>query len=125
MDERIRVVIAAPAADAHDRAAQAVAHALRDAGMEVVYTGRSPTAEDIVATVVQEDADAVGLAGADPSLLSRVAELLGASGAGDVVVFGGGREPGRPPEEPGGATLFPPGTAPAEIVGWIRSAVAG
>ena len=91
--ERIRVVIAKPGLDGHDRGAKVVARALRDAGMEVVYTGLHQTPEQIVETVVQEDADAVGLSvlsGAHMTLFARLAELLGERGIDDVVVFGGG-----------------------------------
>ncbi|HEY4630858.1 MAG TPA: cobalamin B12-binding domain-containing protein, partial [Blastococcus sp.] len=93
MDERIRVVIAKPGLDGHDRGAKIVARALRDAGMEVVYTGLHQTPEQIVETVVQEDADAVGLSvlsGAHMTLFARLAELMEERGIDDVVVFGGG-----------------------------------
>ena len=93
MDERIRVVIAKPGLDGHDRGAKIVARALRDAGMEVVYTGLHQTPEQIVETVVQEDADAVGLSvlsGAHMTLFPRVVEELHKRGLDDVLVFGGG-----------------------------------
>ena len=93
VDERIRVVIAKPGLDGHDRGAKVVARALRDAGMEVVYTGLHQTPEQIVETAVQEDADAVGLSilsGAHMTLFARLAELLRERGVDDVVVFGGG-----------------------------------
>ena len=91
--ERIRVVIAKPGLDGHDRGAKVVARALRDAGMEVVYTGLHQTPEQIVETVVQEDADAVGLSvlsGAHMTLFARLVELLREREVDDVVVFGGG-----------------------------------
>ena len=92
-NERIRVVIAKPGLDGHDRGAKVVARALRDAGMEVVYTGLHQTPEQIVETVVQEDADAVGLSvlsGAHMTLFARLTELMRERGIDDVVVFGGG-----------------------------------
>ena len=90
---KIRVVIAKPGLDGHDRGAKVVARALRDAGMEVIYTGLHQTPEMIVETVIQEDADAVGLSihsGAHMSLFPRVVQLLRERGATDVLVFGGG-----------------------------------
>ncbi len=96
MSDRIRIVIAKPGLDGHDRGAKVIARALRDAGMEVVYTGLHQTPEQIVQTVIQEDADAVGLSilsGAHMTLFKRTVELLGESGAADVVVFGGGIVP--------------------------------
>ena len=94
--ERIRVVVAKPGLDGHDRGAKVVARALRDAGMEVVYTGLHQTPEQIVETAIQEDADAVGLSvlsGAHMTLFARVIELLERGGVEDVVVFGGGIVP--------------------------------
>src|SRR3954463_2099661 len=91
--QKIRVVVAKPGLDGHDRGAKIIARALRDAGMEVIYTGLHQTPEQVVATVVQEDADAVGLSllsGAHMTLFPRVLELLRQAGAGDVLVFGGG-----------------------------------
>ena len=96
MDRPIRVVIAKPGLDGHDRGAKIIARSLRDAGMEVIYTGLHQTPEQIVATVVQEDADAVGLSilsGAHMTLVPRVMELLKAEGAGDVMVLVGGTIP--------------------------------
>src|SRR6267378_1061485 len=90
---KIRVVVAKPGLDGHDRGAKVVARALRDAGMEVIYTGLHQTPEQIVETVIQEDADAVGLSihsGAHMTLFPKVLELLRARGATDVIVFGGG-----------------------------------
>ena len=129
MDERIRVVIAKPGLDGHDRGAKIVARALRDAGMEVVYTGLHQTPEQIVETVVQEDADAVGLSvlsGAHMTLFSRLSELLSERGIDDVVVFGGGIIPDEDIPELqrlGVAKIFTPGATTAEIVDWVREHV--
>ena len=129
VDERIRVVIAKPGLDGHDRGAKIVARALRDAGMEVVYTGLHQTPEQIVETVVQEDADAVGLSvlsGAHMTLFAKVAELLKARDAEDIVVFGGGIIPeGDIPEleKLGVAKVFTPGATTTEIVAWVRDNV--
>jgi methylmalonyl-CoA mutase C-terminal domain/subunit len=127
--ERIRVVVAKPGLDGHDRGAKVVARALRDAGMEVIYTGLHQTPEQIVETTVQEDADCVGLSvlsGAHMTLFRRVLELLRERGADDVVVFGGGIIPdGDIPElkEMGVAAVFTPGTPTSEIVDWLRTNV--
>ena len=129
MDERIRVVIAKPGLDGHDRGAKIVARALRDAGMEVVYTGLHQTPEQIVETVVQEDADAVGLSvlsGAHMTLFARLAELLGERGIDDVVVFGGGIIPDEDIpelERLGVAHIFTPGATTTDIVDWVREHV--
>ena len=129
MDERIRVVIAKPGLDGHDRGAKIVARALRDAGMEVVYTGLHQTPEQIVETVVQEDADAVGLSvlsGAHMTLFARLAELMGERGIDDVVVFGGGIIPDEDIpelERLGVAHIFTPGATTTEIVEWVRQHV--
>ena len=134
MDERIRVVIAKPGLDGHDRGAKIVARALRDAGMEVVYTGLHQTPEQIVETVVQEDADAVGLSvlsGAHMTLFARLSELMGERGIDDVVVFGGGIIPDEDIPELqrlGVANIFTPGATTTDIVDWVREhvgAVAG
>jgi methylmalonyl-CoA mutase C-terminal domain/subunit len=128
-EERIRVVIAKPGLDGHDRGAKVVARALRDAGMEVVYTGLHQTPEQIVATVVQEDADAVGLSvlsGAHMTLFARLAELLQERGVDDVVVFGGGIIPDEDIpelERLGVARVFTPGATTTEIVDWVREHV--
>jgi methylmalonyl-CoA mutase C-terminal domain/subunit len=130
MSGRIRVVVAKPGLDGHDRGAKVVARALRDAGMEVVYTGLHQTPEQIVETALQEDADAVGLSvlsGAHMTLFARVIELLEAKGATDVLVFGGGIIPEQDiPEltKLGVAKIFTPGATTHEIVDWVRSAVA-
>ncbi|MGY1848880.1 MULTISPECIES: cobalamin B12-binding domain-containing protein [unclassified Blastococcus] len=129
VDERIRVVIAKPGLDGHDRGAKVVARALRDAGMEVVYTGLHQTPEQIVETVVQEDADAVGLSvlsGAHMTLFARLAELLRERGVDDVVVFGGGIIPEEdvPELQRLGVTgIFTPGATTTEIVEWVRNHV--
>jgi methylmalonyl-CoA mutase C-terminal domain/subunit len=129
VDERIRVVIAKPGLDGHDRGAKIVARALRDAGMEVVYTGLHQTPEQIVETVVQEDADAVGLSvlsGAHMTLFARLAELMGERGIDDVVVFGGGIIPDEDMpelEKLGVARIFTPGATTTEIVDWVRAHV--
>ncbi len=129
VDERIRVVIAKPGLDGHDRGAKIVARALRDAGMEVVYTGLHQTPEQIVETVVQEDADAVGLSvlsGAHMTLFARLAELLRERAIDDVVVFGGGIIPDEDIpelERLGVARIFTPGATTTEIVDWVREHV--
>jgi methylmalonyl-CoA mutase C-terminal domain/subunit len=128
-EERIRVVVAKPGLDGHDRGAKVVARALRDAGMEVVYTGLHQTPEQIVETVVQEDADAVGLSvlsGAHMTLFERLAELLRERGIDDVVVFGGGIIPDEDIpelERLGVARIFTPGATTTEIVEWVREHV--
>jgi methylmalonyl-CoA mutase C-terminal domain/subunit len=127
--ERIRVVIAKPGLDGHDRGAKVVARALRDAGMEVVYTGLHQTPEQIVETVVQEDADAVGLSvlsGAHMTLFARLTELLREREADDVVVFGGGIIPDADRAElsrMGVAEVFTPGASTEDIVAWVREHV--
>jgi len=126
VSERIRIVIAKPGLDGHDRGAKIIARALRDAGMEVVYTGLHQTPEQIVQTVIQEDADAVGLSvlsGAHMTLFARVLELLANQQAGDVVVFGGGIIPDEDIpelEKAGVARIFTPGATMDEIVAWVR-----
>lgn len=129
VDERIRVVIAKPGLDGHDRGAKVVARALRDAGMEVVYTGLHQTPEQIVDTVVQEDADAVGLSvlsGAHMTLFARLTELMRERGVDDVVVFGGGIIPEEDVPELrriGVAGIFTPGATTTDIVEWVRDHV--
>ncbi|HEY6596512.1 MAG TPA: cobalamin B12-binding domain-containing protein [Asanoa sp.] len=130
MGSRIRVVVAKPGLDGHDRGAKVVARALRDAGMEVIYTGLHQTPEQIVETAIQEDADAVGLSvlsGAHMTLFRRVLELLTERGAQDVVVFGGGIIPEADiPElrKLGVAQIFTPGATTQSIVDWVRANVA-
>jgi methylmalonyl-CoA mutase C-terminal domain/subunit len=130
MTGRIRVVVAKPGLDGHDRGAKVVARALRDAGMEVVYTGLHQTPEQVVETALQEDADAVGLSvlsGAHMTLFAKVVELLKARGAEDVVVFGGGIIPAEDiPKltQLGVAKVFTPGAPTQSIVDWVRANVA-
>jgi methylmalonyl-CoA mutase C-terminal domain/subunit len=124
--ERVRVVIAELGRDGHDDGARIVARALRDAGMEVVYAGPHQTPEQIVETVVQEDADAVGLSGAHSTLFARLAELLRKREVDDVVVFGTGIVPDADLSELaelGVARVFPPGAGTTEIVTWVREHV--
>jgi methylmalonyl-CoA mutase C-terminal domain/subunit len=123
---RIRVVVAKPGLDGHDRGAKVVARALRDAGMEVIYTGLHQTPEQIVQTALQEDANAIGLSvlsGAHMTLFAKVIELLKDKSAQDVVVFGGGIIPNEDlPKlaELGVAKVFTPGVATQDIVTWVR-----
>jgi len=129
MSSRIRVVVAKPGLDGHDRGAKVVARALRDAGMEVIYTGLHQTPEQIVETAIQEDADAIGLSvlsGAHMTLFRRVVELLTERGAPDMVVFGGGIIPDADIPEltsMGVAKIFTPGATTQSIVDWVRAHV--
>ena len=126
---KIRVVVAKPGLDGHDRGAKIIARALRDAGMEVIYTGLHQTPEQIVATVVQEDADAVGisiLSGAHMTLIPRIMELLAGEGIDDVVVTVGGTIPAEDIEElkrRGVAEVFTPGAPTQAIIDFIQGAV--
>ena len=128
-EKKIRVVVAKPGLDGHDRGATIIARALRDAGMEVIYTGLHQTPEQIVETVIQEDADAVGLSilsGAHMTLVPRVMELLREQGADDVVVTLGGTIPSddvKELKELGVAEVFTPGASTQEAVDFIRGAV--
>jgi methylmalonyl-CoA mutase C-terminal domain/subunit len=126
VERTVRVVVAKPGLDGHDRGAKIVARALRDAGFEVIYTGLHQTPEQIVATAIQEDADAIGLSvlsGAHNYLFTRVLELLKEAGADEVAVFGGGI---IPPEDIaalkaiGVKELFTPGTSTQDIVRFVR-----
>ena len=123
----IRVVVAKPGLDGHDRGAKVVARALRDAGVEVVYTGLHQTPEQIVDAAIQEDADAIGLSvlsGAHLTLFPRVVELLAARDASDIVVFGGGIIPDGDIavlQDAGVAKVFTPGTSTHEIVDWVTA----
>lgn len=125
----IRVVVAKPGLDGHDRGAKVVARALRDAGMEVIYTGLHQTPEQIVEAAIQEDADVVGLSvlsGAHLTLFARVVELLAERDASDIVVFGGGIIPDDDIpelEKLGVAKVFTPGATTTDIVGWVRENV--
>ncbi|GAA0395212.1 cobalamin B12-binding domain-containing protein [Microbispora corallina] len=129
MEGRIRVVVAKPGLDGHDRGVKVVARALRDAGMEVIYTGLHQTPEQIVQTAIQEDAAAIGLSilsGAHMTLFARLLEVLREQGAEDVVVFGGGIIPDADIpelEKMGVAKIFTPGATTQEIVEWVRAAV--
>ena len=125
----IRVVVAKPGLDGHDRGAKIIARALRDAGMEVIYTGLHQTPEQIVETAIQEDADAVGisiLSGAHMTLVPKILEGLRENGAEDVVVVVGGTIPNEDADELkqlGVAGVFGPGASTSEIVEFVRSAV--
>jgi methylmalonyl-CoA mutase C-terminal domain/subunit len=125
----IRVLVAKPGLDGHDRGAKVVAAALRDAGMEVVYTGLHQTPEMIATAAVQEDVDVVGLSilsGAHLTLFPRVKRLLDEAGRGDILLVGGGIIPQgdiAALEAQGVARLFGPGTATADIVNYISAAV--
>ena len=129
-DRTIRVLVAKPGLDGHDRGAKVVASALRDAGMEVVYTGLHQTPEQVVATVVQEDAHAVGLSilsGAHMTLVPRIMELLAAEGADDVVVVVGGTIPSDDAHELrslGVAAIYTPGAPVGEMISFLEATVA-
>src|SRR5919112_1869464 len=126
---KIRVVVAKPGLDGHDRGAKIIARALRDAGMEVIYTGLHQTPEQIAETVIQEDADAVGLSilsGAHMTLVPKVVELLKQQGADDVIVTVGGTIPSDDiPElkELGVAEVFTPGSPTQDIIDFIKKSV--
>jgi methylmalonyl-CoA mutase C-terminal domain/subunit len=123
---KIRVVVAKAGLDGHDRGAKVVARALRDAGVEVIYTGLHQTPEQIVAAAIQEDVDAIGLSilsGAHMTLFARVIELLKEQNAADIVVFGGGIIPDEDTAElsrMGVARIFTPGAPTTEITAWVR-----
>jgi methylmalonyl-CoA mutase C-terminal domain/subunit len=125
----IRIVVAKPGLDGHDRGAKVVARALRDAGYEVIYTGLHQTPEQIVETAIQEDADVIGLSvlsGAHMTLFKKVIALLDERDARDIVVFGGGIIPEADIpllEEAGVAKVFTPGATTTEIVAWVRENV--
>jgi methylmalonyl-CoA mutase C-terminal domain/subunit len=127
----IRVVVAKAGLDGHDRGAKVVARGLRDAGMEVIYTGVHQTPEQVVETALQEDADAIGLSllsGAHNFLFPRVAELMREKGMDDVLLFGGGIIPEEDVpflKEHGVERVFPPGSSLEEISAYVREAVSG
>jgi methylmalonyl-CoA mutase C-terminal domain/subunit len=127
---RLRIVVAKPGLDGHDRGAKIVARALRDAGHEVIYTGLHQTPEQIVETAIQEDADLIGLSvlsGAHMTLFRRLVELLKERDAEDIRVFGGGIIPDEDIpvlEELGVAKVFTPGATTGEITGWVAAAFA-
>ncbi|TMM03872.1 MAG: cobalamin B12-binding domain-containing protein [Actinobacteria bacterium] len=128
-EKKIRVVVAKPGLDGHDRGAKIIARALRDAGMEVIYTGLHQTPEQIVETVIQEDADAVGLSilsGAHMTLVPRILELLSEQGVNDVLITLGGTIPADDVPQLkalGVAEVFGPGASTQDIVDFIRGAV--
>ncbi len=125
----LRIVVAKPGLDGHDRGAKVIARALRDAGMEVVYTGLHQTPEQIVEGAIQEDADGIGLSvlsGAHMTLFAKTIELLKARDASDIVVFGGGIIPEddiAELKELGVAKVFTPGATTTEIVEWVNQHV--
>jgi methylmalonyl-CoA mutase C-terminal domain/subunit len=126
MDRRIRVLVAKPGLDGHDRGAKIVARALRDAGMEVIYTGLRQTPEQIVSAAVQEDVDAIGisiLSGAHNTIMPRICQLLRAQGMRDVAVLVGGIIPDEDIpglKQAGVAEVFQPGASTQEIIEYIR-----
>ena len=128
MDRKIRVVVAKPGLDGHDRGAKVVARAFRDAGMEVIYTGLRQTPEQIVATAIQEDADAIGisiLSGAHEYCFKAIIDLLKEKNASDIIVFGGGVIPET--DYPtllgfGAGAIFGPGTPTTETIAWLEKA---
>ncbi|WP_062431477.1 cobalamin B12-binding domain-containing protein [Herbidospora daliensis] len=129
MESRIRIVVAKPGLDGHDRGVKVVARALRDAGMEVVYTGLHQTPEQIVRTAIQEDAAAIGLSilsGAHMTLFAKVMDLLREQDATDIVVFGGGIIPEEDIPElraMGVKGIFTPGATTDEIVEWVKTTI--
>ncbi len=128
-ERKIRILVAKPGLDGHDRGAKIVARALRDAGMEVIYGGLHQTPEEVVATAVQEDVDAIGLSilsGAHNYLFGRVIELLRERGADDIVVFGGGIIPPEDIERLKGLgvkEIFTPGTSTRDIIAFVHQHV--
>jgi methylmalonyl-CoA mutase C-terminal domain/subunit len=126
---RPRILVAKPGLDGHDRGIKVVARALRDAGVEVIYTGLHQTPEQIAAAAIQEDVDAVGLSclsGAHMTLYPRVVELLRDQGADDITVFGGGIIPEadfEPLKQAGIAQIFTPGASTKEIIEWVNTNV--
>lgn len=131
MANKVRVLLAKPGLDGHDRGIKVIAAALRDAGMEVVYTGLRQTPEQIVTAAIQEDVDAVGvsiLSGAHMTLFPAILDLLREKGAENILLFGGGIIPDEDVaalEKKGVAKLFTPGAATTEIIEWLNGAVAG
>ncbi|MBS2026133.1 MAG: cobalamin B12-binding domain-containing protein [Deltaproteobacteria bacterium] len=126
-DQKLRILVAKPGLDGHDRGAKIIARALRDEGFEVIYTGLHQTPEMIVAAAVQEDVDAIGMSimsGAHMTLFPAVIDLLKAQGASDVCVFGGGIIPdGDIPalKQLGVAEIFLPGASTRDIAAWVRT----
>ena len=129
MTSPIRVLVAKPGLDGHDRGAKVVARALRDAGCEVIYSGLHQTPEQIVTTAIQEDVDAIGLSilsGAHMTLFARVKELLDKESSRNILVFGGGIIPEADKAELlklGVSAIFTPGTPTSEIINWLNGAV--
>ena len=129
MDRPLRILVGKPGLDGHDRGAKIIARTLRDAGMEVIYTGLHQTAEMIVEAALQEDVDAIGLSilsGAHGVQFPAVRELLDEKGAQDIILFGGGIIPDEDIailEGQGVAKIFTPGVSTAEIVDWLRASV--
>jgi methylmalonyl-CoA mutase C-terminal domain/subunit len=129
MDRKIRVVVAKPGLDGHDRGAKVIARAFRDAGMEVIYTGLRQTPEQIVATAIQEDADAIGisiLSGAHLYCFKAIIDLLKKQHAADIIVFGGGviPETDYPAlKKYGAGAIFGPGTPTGDTIEWLQNAV--
>ncbi len=125
----LRIIVAKPGLDGHDRGAKIIARALRDAGFEVIYTGLHQTPEMIVAAAIQEDVDAIGLSvlsGAHMTIFPAVIDLLKQKGASDIAVFGGGIIPQddvTPLKERGVSAVFPPGSTTQAIIEWIRANV--
>ncbi|MBI4495874.1 MAG: cobalamin B12-binding domain-containing protein [Deltaproteobacteria bacterium] len=129
MERKVRILVAKPGLDGHDRGAKVVARALRDGGFEVVYTGLHQTPEEIVNAAIQEDVDAVGvsiLSGAHRYLLPRIVQLLREKQAGDIKVFGGGIIPKEDIpglKAQGVEAVFLPGTSTEDIVSWVRESI--
>ena len=127
--KNLRILVAKPGLDGHDRGAKIIARALRDAGFEVIYTGLHQTPEMIAETAVQEDVDAIGLSilsGAHMTLFPKIVELLRAKGVGDVPIFGGGIIPEDDIKELkriGIKEIFTPGSSTQDIIGWIKENV--
>ncbi len=130
-DIKIRVLVAKPGLDGHDRGAKVIARALRDAGMEVIYTGLRQTPEQVVTAAVQEDVDAIGvsiLSGAHMTLFPKIAELMRAQGLSDVILFGGGIIPNEDIprlKELGVDEVFTPGASTEDIIAYIRETIGG
>jgi methylmalonyl-CoA mutase C-terminal domain/subunit len=128
-DQKIRVVVAKPGLDGHDRGAKVIARAFRDSGMEVIYTGLRQTPEQIVETAIQEDADAIGLSilsGAHEHYFRAIVDLLKQKNASDIVVFGGGVIPESDIQsllEIGAGAIFGPGTPTTDCIEWLEKAV--
>ncbi|MDR1915642.1 MAG: cobalamin B12-binding domain-containing protein [Synergistaceae bacterium] len=128
-DRKIRVVVAKPGLDGHDRGAKVIARAFRDAGMEVIYTGLRQTPEQIVETAIQEDADAIGLSvlsGAHEHYFKAIEDILKDKNASDIIVFGGGVIPDADiPKllELGAGAIFGPGTPTSDCIEWLKKSV--